>query len=83
LSQDEDPGLATRPIVKLPESMPDRWDLDSQHMLAPSEYEEAEQAALLANLKGSGLGQPGIGPLSLALCHQAENLTFNQEKLSS
>ena len=56
----------TCPVVKIPETMPDLWDLcGQQHLLVRSEYEEAERAALLANLEGHNLfsvtGQPGIG----------------------
>lgn len=50
--------------------MPDLWNLDGQHILVCSGYEEAEQAALLTNTEGRDLflvtGQPGVGtPLSL------------------
>ena len=72
--QDVDPlpdiTPTTYPVVEIPETMPDIWDLrGQQHLLVRSEYKEAENAALLANSEGCDLflvtGQPGIGtPIS-------------------
>jgi hypothetical protein len=58
----------TQPVVRLPETLPDVWGLDSSHVLVRSEYEEAEEAALMANASNVDAflvtGQPGIGPPS-------------------
>ena len=42
----EGDGQPRRPVVKLPETLPDVWAFESSHALVRPEYEEAEQAAL-------------------------------------
>lgn len=78
------PGVAptTHSVVKIPETMPHIWDLDSQYILGRSEYEEAERAAVFA---GGGdadsflvTGQPGNG-LTPLIPYHLWNLTFDQE----
>jgi len=90
LPQDKDPlpnvTPTTHPVVQIPETMPNLWDLAGQrHILVRSEYKEAESAALLANSKGLDLflltGQPGIGmPLSLSIIVTHRTQHLHQEK---
>lgn len=65
-----EPPPSTRPVVKLPETLPPMWGFNSSHILVRSEYEEAEQAALAANATNHHaflvIGQSGVGP-SLSL----------------
>lgn len=65
-------GEPPRPVVKLPETLPDVFGFESSHILVRSEYEEAEQAALQALISNAHaflvFGQSGIGPpLSLVI----------------
>jgi len=91
-SLDEDPlpnvTPTTYPVVKIPETMPDLWDLrGQQHLLVRSEYEEAEKAALSANEEGSDMflitGQPGVGmpPLALSSPSAEPNLSSGKSVL--
>jgi len=65
---------ATRPIVEIPTILAKLLYLESSHILVRSEYEEAKQAALVANEAGIAAflvgGQVGIGPplSSLIVC---------------
>ena len=73
---EEDDGMApaTQPIVEIPTVLAKLLYLESSHILVRSEYEEAEQAALVANETGVAAflvgGQSGIGPplSSLIVC---------------
>ena len=64
----EDDGTfpATRPIVEIPTVLAKLLYLESSHILVRSEYEEAKQAALVANEANVAAflvgGQSGIGP---------------------
>jgi hypothetical protein len=73
-------------IVKLPPTLPDVWRLHSSHLLVRSEYDEAEQAALVANQRNADAflitGQYGIGSLPLIHHPHPPILILNQEKLS-
>jgi hypothetical protein len=47
--QPSDAPHTTQPVVKIPSTLIDIFGLDSSHILVHSEYEEAEEVALLAN----------------------------------
>ena len=72
----EDDGMspATRPIVEIPTILAELLYVESSRILVRSEYEEAKQAALVANEAGVAAflvgGQSGIGPplSSLIVC---------------
>jgi hypothetical protein len=59
---------STQSIVQLPETLIKMWGFESSHFLVRSEYEEAEQAALVAIESNNDAflvtGQSGIGPPS-------------------
>ena len=74
VGEDDGTAPATRPIVEIPTILAELLFLESSHILVRSEYEEAKQAALVANKAGVGAflvgGQSGIGPplSSLIVC---------------
>jgi len=66
VEEDDETAPSTRPIVEIPAILAKLLYLESSHILVRSEYEEAEQAALVANEAGVAAflvgGQSGIGP---------------------
>jgi len=83
---DDDDGEPPRPVVKLPETLPDVFGCESSHILVRSEYEETEQAALQALISNAQCvsGFRTIRDWSASLtCHNyPQILIFQQENLS-
>ena len=82
----DDDGGEPRPVVKLPETLPNVFGFDTPHILVRSEYEEADEAALKALISNAhaflvfGQIRDWSAPLT---CHNyPQILMLKQENLS-